>query len=100
MITVVHVRDGFDTYIGRENRWYRLPRSKWANPYKIPRDVATPQEAVEKYREWIMTQPELLAALPELRDKRLGCYCRGKYPVCHGDVLVELAGAVTDKLSQ
>jgi hypothetical protein len=33
-----------------------------------------------------------MAALPELRGKRLVCYC---HPLpCHGDVLAELADAV------
>ncbi|CAO77777.1 conserved hypothetical protein [Pseudomonas virus Yua] len=45
-------------------------------------------EAIARYRAWIVTQPELLAALPALRGKRLGCVCKPK--ACHGDVLVEL----------
>ena len=34
-------------------------------------------------------QPELLAALPELAGKTLGCWCAPK--ACHGDVLARLA---------
>jgi len=76
----------YDIYIGRG--------SKWGNPYShLPSAlakyrVATREEAVAKYREWIMTQPELLGALGELKDKVLCCYCAPK--ICHGDVLVEL----------
>jgi hypothetical protein len=52
----------------------------------------TREEAVEKYREWIPTQPQLLAQLWILKGKRLGCYC-APLP-CHGDVLCELAEAI------
>jgi len=61
--------------------------SKWGNPFRIGRD-GTREEVIEKYRQWIKTQPNLLAALPELRGKCLGCWCK---PLpCHGDVLLEL----------
>jgi hypothetical protein len=33
-----------------------------------------------------------MAALPELRGKKLGCWC--KPGPCHGDVLAELANAL------
>jgi len=60
---------------------------RWGNPFLIGRD-GTRTEVIEKYRQWIQTQPQLLTQLPMLRGKRLGCYCK---PLpCHGDVLVEL----------
>lgn len=75
-------RDAYDIYIGRGDD------SKWGNPFIIGRD-GTRSEVIEKYRLWIQTQPELMAALPELRDKRLGCHCK---PLrCHGMVLAEMA---------
>lgn len=78
---VVHIRRGsFDVYIGRP--------SKWGNPFVIGRD-GTRDEVIEKYAEWIKTQPQLLADLPELRGKVLGCFCAPNR--CHGDVLVEMA---------
>lgn len=67
---------------------WRLPKSKWANPFKIGRDGAR-DEVTAKYRAWIVRQPELMAALPELRGKDLACWC---YPeACHGDQLLALA---------
>jgi len=78
-----------DVYVGRG--------SKWGNPWshlpasidtKAQFRVATREEAIEKYREYIQTRPDLLAALPELKGKRLGCYC--KPSACHAEVLVEL----------
>jgi hypothetical protein len=88
---VVHVlREPYDIYIGRPNRWFRLPGSRWANPFKIGVGVdESRQEAVKKYREWIQEQPGLLADIPSLKGKILACWCAPK--LCHGDVLSKLA---------
>lgn len=78
---VVHCkRDRYDVYIGRP--------SKWGNPFAIGRD-GTREEVIDKYRTWLLGQPELLAALPELKGKVLGCWCAPQ--ACHGDVLAKLA---------
>ncbi len=84
---VVHCKkEPYDIYIGRP--------SKWGNPFTHKAGttaqtvVGSREEAVEAYREWITTQPDLMAALPELRGKTLGCWCAPQ--VCHGDVLVDL----------
>jgi uncharacterized protein DUF4326 len=68
--------------------------SDWGNPYshlpntKAKWQVATREEAIEKYREYVQTRPDLLARLHELKGKTLGCWCSPKS--CHGDVLLEL----------
>ena len=81
MTRVVHCkRAAYDVYIGRPG--------KWGNPFVIGRD-GDRQEVLRKYREWIVRQPDMLAALPELRGKTLGCWCKPE--ACHGDVLAELA---------
>lgn len=80
---VVHCKkDSFDVYIGRP--------SKWGNPFKVDKgDPESRMVAVAKYEEWVKKQPELMAALPELKCKTLGCWC---HPFkCHGEVLVRLA---------
>lgn len=89
--TVVHVNDpdGFDVYIGRVVRRRGFAGSKWGNPF--PLAMGTRFEVIEAYRRHLLASPELLAALPELRGKRLGCWCAPK--PCHGDVLAELADA-------
>jgi hypothetical protein len=74
-------------YIGRAMPRLGLPASKWANPFRIGRD-GTRDAVIAKYRDWIRQQPELLAALPELVDKDLACWC-APMP-CHGNVLLEL----------
>lgn len=80
MTRVVNIRHScYDVYIGRG--------SIWGNPFIIGRD-GTRLEVVEKYRDWIIMQPKLMAQLHTLQDKRLGCYCYPK--ACHGDVLVAL----------
>lgn len=59
----------------------------WANPFRIGRD-GTRAQVIEKYRQHVLASPHLVAALPGLKDKVLGCWCN---PLpCHGDVLCEL----------
>lgn len=53
------------------------------------RTEADRDTVIRQYEEWILTQPQLLACLHELRGKRLACWC---YPKpCHGDILARLA---------
>ena len=78
---VVHCkREPFDVYIGRPG--------PWGNPFRLERE-ADREMILEKYREWIVRQPHLLARLGELRGRILGCWCAPR--LCHGDVLAELA---------
>ncbi len=79
-------------YIGRQNNRLGHAASKWANPFVEDQD-GTRAEVIEKYRNWILTQPELMAALPELRGKVLGCYCKPK--ACHGEVLAAMVDSET-----
>lgn len=76
----------YDVYIGRGSIWGN-PFSHLENTKAIYK-VETREEAVEKYREWILNQPKLLNKLHRLKGKTLGCYCKPKS--CHGDVLIEL----------
>ncbi len=81
MITVVHSkRDEFDVYIGRG--------SKWGNPFVIGKD-GDRDEVIDKYDHYLLARPDLMDALPELLDQRLGCFCAPK--ACHGDVLKRYA---------
>ena len=91
---VVHVREPHDVYIGRAvpRRGYKA--SKWANPYKVGVD-GTRDEVIDKYAEWLHAHPELLACLPELEGKVLGCWCAPER--CHGDVLAEMVNTHGDQ---
>lgn len=85
-IVVNKYKEPYDIYIGRG--------SKWGNPFshkdntKAIYKTNTKEESIEKYKEWIQTQPQLMSSLHELEGKKLGCFCKPKE--CHGDVLVEL----------
>lgn len=82
-----------DVYIGRAVRrgGWDLPASKWANPFTVAQ-CGSAEAAVAEYRKHLMRRPDLIAALPELRAKVLGCFC--KPDACHGDVLVEMVNAL------
>ena len=88
-MTVVHCRKApFDIYIGRPSRWGNPFSHKAGTLAKF--QVATREEAIQKYEEWLLTQPELVTAIKiELRDKILGCWCAPL--ACHGDVLLRIA---------
>lgn len=95
---VVNIRDRLE---GDEHNYVYVGRpSKWGNPYthlggimegdraRVLLHVPTRDLAVEAYETWVRQQPDLLAALDELRGKVLGCWC-APLP-CHADVLVKL----------
>lgn len=79
-----------DIYIGRRiaRGGWMLPQSKWHNPFPIT-GTTTRAESIRLYEEYVKATPALMAALHELRGKRLGCWC--KPLACHGDVLARLA---------
>jgi hypothetical protein len=99
MAAVVNVKSGafYHIYIGRANARYGLLASPFANPFTIGRD-GTRADVLHKYKEHILSSPDLLVLLPALKGKILGCWC--KPAPCHGDVLVELIetlGAKTER---
>jgi hypothetical protein len=86
---VVHCKkDKYDVYIGRAVSRSGLKASVWGNPFIIGKDGPR-EEVMEKYRAWLMSNPELLKKVAELRGKVLGCWCAPL--ACHGDILAELA---------
>lgn len=83
MELVVHCkREPYDVYIGRP--------SKWGNPFVIGRN-GTRAQVIAAYAAWLCEQPELMAALGELRGKVLGCWCSPQN--CHGEVLAAMANS-------
>ena len=81
-------KEPYNLYIGRG--------SKWGCPFTIIKDrptlakeiVGSKEEALAKYKEYVLASPELMASLDELEGKILGCFCKPEK--CHGDVLLEL----------
>ena len=95
MVTsVVNVRhSSYDIYIGRPSRWGNLFSHQDGTLAQFK--VSSREAAIRAYDAWIHTQSELLAALPELKGKVLGCWC--KPHACHGDILARLADSADDK---
>ncbi|MFF3764090.1 DUF4326 domain-containing protein [Streptomyces sp. NPDC001922] len=79
-------------YVGRamHRGGWDLKGSPLASPFRPGRD-GTREEVLEQYRAYLLERPDLLALLPELRGRRLGCWC---VPLpCHAQVIAELADA-------
>jgi hypothetical protein len=77
-------------YVGRAmyRGGWRLAASPLANPFRIGAD-GDRDEVIAKYRDYLLSRPDLLELLPDLRGGRLGCWCK---PLpCHADVIAELA---------
>jgi hypothetical protein len=79
-------------YVGRP--------TKWGNPFshqsgtRAQYQVDSRQEAVWRFRDWLLNEPEaqeLRDSLEELRGKDLVCWCVPM--MCHAEVLMELANA-------
>jgi len=94
---VVHCkREKYDVYIGRP--------SEWGNPYShkdgtiAQFKVATREEAIEKYEEYLRSNSHLMGKIECLRGKILGCWCAGKEPLtqndtpfkCHGQIILKI----------
>ncbi|MFD3451395.1 DUF4326 domain-containing protein [Streptomyces sp. NPDC058691] len=77
-------------YVGRpahRGGWH-LPGSPLASPFR-PGPDGTREEVLDMYRDYLLSRPELLAMLPDLRGRRLGCWCVPE--PCHAQVIAELA---------
>ena len=74
-------------YVGRP--------TKWGNPFSHQQGtlakymVASRDEAVAAYEEYLLNSPALLASLSELRGKDLVCWCSPAS--CHADILIRYA---------
>lgn len=84
--------------------------SKWGNPYKLDHQITKEDaivlgdlslegkqvsriQCIDLYKNYLNNNIELLACLPELEGKILGCWCKdknGKGKRCHGDAIVEV----------
>ena len=104
MCKVVHVnKEPYDEYIGRP--------SKWGNPFSHISDketlaefiVDSREKAIEKYREYLLNNKELMDSIMELDNKVLGCWCIADSDnpptpyVCHGQVILEVIAQLKAK---
>ncbi|MFI1827346.1 DUF4326 domain-containing protein [Streptomyces sp. NPDC020412] len=79
-------------YVGRamhRGGWH-LAGSPLSCPWHPGRD-GTRAEVMARYRDYLLSRPDLLAQLPALRGHRLGCWCVPEK--CHAEVIAELADA-------
>ncbi len=86
-----------NVYIGRagvvfiDKKRFPSTPSPFCNPFKDGKD-GTREEIIQKYeiyiREKLENSVELRSMLLEMKNKKLGCWCK---PLsCHGDVLIKL----------
>jgi hypothetical protein len=94
---VINLRDQAAVATARAaGRLVRIDRrSRWGNPFRLRREADRAQ-VIARYRAWLLTQPDLLAALPTLRGKALACWCAPR--PCHGDVLVALVEGLAESV--
>ncbi|MGP8094351.1 MAG: alpha-ketoglutarate-dependent dioxygenase AlkB [Candidatus Sulfotelmatobacter sp.] len=91
-VPIVHVNDDqpYDLYIGRKHNrnGESLPASIWGNHDRLP---------LHEFEKQVRSNPELMAKLPELKGKVLGCWHRIEdYCECHGSVLLKLVAELGD----
>jgi hypothetical protein len=94
---VVHCRKSlYEVYIGRGRDPLTGKPSPFGNPFShkdgtlAKFKVDTREEALLRYEEWLLSQPDLVVRVKrDLRSRVLGCWCRPL--TCHGDILVRIA---------
>lgn len=90
IVVNVHVHGEAIAEARTEGRYVPVHRPHaWGNPFVIGRD-GTRDEVIAKYEARLRSRPDLMAKLPQLKGKVLGCFC-APLRRCHGDVLARLA---------
>lgn len=89
--------ENFDVYIGgpckmmKDRGHTEFPyRNFYYSTFPGHKNHKTPAEALVLYEKHIRASKELWKSLHKLADKRLGCWCLGDDPVCHGPTLIRL----------
>tara|TARA_R100000306_G_C4311718_1_gene110547 strand:+ start:111 stop:383 length:273 start_codon:yes stop_codon:yes gene_type:complete len=84
MIKIINIKlkEPYDIYIGRAGKGQN---GKWGNPFS----KGSREENIAKFEEYLLKSPWLMQDLPELLNKKLGCFCKPK--ACHGDILKKYA---------
>ena len=82
-----------DVYIGSTNlkNGYLWTAGPWSNPFEVSGAPSKPEDRLRvlaAYERRVRADPALMAALPELHGKRLGCGCC--HNICHGQILIKL----------
>lgn len=73
-------------WAGQRNLFVRVDRrTEWGNPFEMPADGDRDTVIANYANHYLPHKPGLLAKLPDLQGKALGCWCAPE--PCHGDVL-------------
>ena len=85
-----------DAYLGRQCNMggWRLPKSPLFNPFSVKACQSNAFLAVRKYAKHLRSSKLLLAKLPELQGKRLGCWC-AVGQACHARLVAALVNEAT-----
>jgi hypothetical protein len=93
---VANMHDGTDVallmWAQANDRFVRIDRrTEWGNPFEMP-DDGERQDVVGKFSRFYFPYKDgLLARIPTLRGKVLGCWCHPEE--CHGHIIAEIVNA-------
>ena len=96
---VANMHDGCDSallaWANAEELFVRIDRkTEWGNPFEMP-DDGERAEVVSKFSKFYLPHKDgLLAGIPSLRGKVLGCWCHPEE--CHGHVIAEIVNRQAD----
>ncbi len=96
---VANMHDGCDVallmWAQSNDRFVRIDRkTEWGNPFEIP-DDGERAEVVGKFSKFYLPYKDgLLARMPALRGKVLGCWCHPEE--CHGHIIAEIVNRQAD----
>ncbi len=76
-------RPEFTLYMGRENKYLALPKSKWHNPFPMKAEKERP-ECIYDFTHYFLCST-LQDELYELKDQICACYCVPR--VCHVHII-------------
>ena len=87
-MTVVHINEGYDVYIGRSKMLGGAVFPKgWGNPFSV--EQYGREECIKMFGRLLwaeMKKGGMKERLLALEGKRLGCHCKPKS--CHGDKIL------------
>jgi len=96
---VANIREGFDiallAWATTTERLVRIDRkTDWGNPFEMP-DDGERAEVIGKFSKFYLPYKDgLLARIPTLRGKVLGCWCHPEE--CHGHIIAEIVNREAD----
>jgi len=96
---VANMHDGTDTalvlWAEANDRFVRIDRkTDWGNPFEMPDDGDRAHVVAKFSKFYLPNKDQLLARIPTLRGKVLGCWCHPEE--CHGHIIAEIVNRQAD----